>query len=80
MAHLVGDVVDGEAVAGRRGEAGAARRLVGGADDAEAGDAAAVAVGAERDVPDVEVVGADDLADDEPVLVERVRVDLVVVA
>ena len=41
VAHLVGDVVDGEEVADRVGEAGAAAPLDAPADDADAGDAAA---------------------------------------
>ena len=53
MTHLVGHVVDGEVVADRRGQAGAAARLVAAADDAEAGDAAARV--AHRDVADVVV-------------------------
>ena len=68
MAHLVGDVVDGVEVAVGLGDAGAARRLRAGADDAEPGDAAARL--AERDVGDVELVGADDLAGDGAVAVE----------
>ena len=57
VADLVGDVVDGEEVALRLGQAGAAAALVVAADDAEVGDTAAVV--AQRDVADVVVRGAD---------------------
>ena len=69
VAHLVRDVVDGEEVALRLGQAGAAAALVVAADDAEAGDAAAV--DAERDVADVVVGGADELAEHGAVPAER---------
>ena len=69
VADLVGDVVDGEEVALRLGQAGAAAALVVAADDAEVGDATAVL--AEGDVADVVVGGADQLAEDGAVLAER---------
>ena len=69
VAHLVRDVVDGEEVADRRREAGAAARLAVSADGVELGDAAARV--AEREVADVVVRGADELADHDLVAGER---------
>ena len=68
VAHLVRHVVDGEVVADRGGQAGAAARLVVVA-DAGAGDAAARV--AHRDVADVVGARADDLADHVAVAVEH---------
>ena len=61
--ELVCHVVDGEEVADRGRKAGAARSLVLAPDDAEAGDASARLP--EREVADVVVRRADDLADDD---------------
>src|SRR5687767_11745835 len=61
MAHLVGHVVHGIEVTGRGRDTRAAARLVLPADDAEVGNPAAWL--AERQVADVVVRGADDLAD-----------------
>ena len=62
MAHLVGDVVDGEEVTDRGRETSAATRLVRAADDAELGDATAGLTHAE--MSEVVVARSDDLADD----------------
>ena len=69
VADLVRDVVDGEVVALRRGQTGAAAGLAVTADHAEAGDAAAVH--AEREVAHVVAGGADELAEHDAVAVER---------
>ena len=61
VAHLVCDVVDRVEVADRGRDARAAARLVRAADDAEVGDAATGL--AEREMADVVVARADDLAD-----------------
>jgi len=69
VAHLVRHVVDGHEVADRGRQAGAAPRLRAAADDAELRDAASAEP--ERDVPDVEVGGADDLAEHDLVALEQ---------
>ena len=70
--HLVGDVVDRVEVTDRVRETGATRRLVDTADDAGEGDAAAVV--AQRDVADVVVGRADQLAQDDLVARQRAHV------
>ena len=67
VAHLVRHVVDGVEVALRSGETGAAVRLVVGAD---ALLRHAAAVDAQAEVADVVVVGADELAEHDPVGVQ----------
>ena len=68
VSHLVGDVVDGEEVAGRSRETRASGGLGRAADDAELGDAAAGL--SEPTVAEVVVARADDLADDDAVTPE----------
>ena len=68
MAHLVGDVVDGEEVAGRSRKTGATAGLVRAADHAELRNSAAGL--SEPTVAEVVVARADDLADDDAVTPE----------
>ena len=68
MPHLVGDVVDGEEVAGRSRETRATGGLGRAADDAELGNSAAGLP--EPTVAEVVVARADDLADDDAVTPE----------